>query len=121
MPELVEEAPRALGTEARAAPVIATSPGGKRARSFTAAGISPVSIRSVIFCSSVAPIPGSSVTRPSRVSAATDTRRVAHDLRGVAVGDHAVDDRAVELVEVAELVERVRDRAVGWRRPRPLG
>ena len=52
--------------------VIATSPAGKRARSLTAAGISPVSIRSAIFCSSVAPMPGISVTRPSRVSAATD-------------------------------------------------
>ena len=53
--------------------MIASSPAGKRSRSLTAAGISPVSIRSRIFCSSVAPIPASSVTRPSRVSAATDT------------------------------------------------
>ena len=37
---------------------------------------------------------------------------VADDLRGVAVGEHAVDDGAVELVEVAELLERVRDLAV---------
>ena len=54
-------------------PVIASRPGGNRSRSFTAAGMSPVSSSARIFSSSVAPIPASSVTRPSRVSAATDT------------------------------------------------
>jgi hypothetical protein len=39
-------------------------------------------------------------------------RRVADGLRRVAVGDDAVDDRAVELVEIAELVEVGRDRRV---------
>ena len=40
------------------------------------------------------------------------TRRLAHGLRRVAVGEHAVHDRAVELVEVGELVEQRRR----WRR-----
>ncbi len=38
---------------------------------------------------------------------------VARDLGGVAVGDDAVDDRAVQLVEVAQLVEGGGDLAVG--------
>ena len=40
-------------------------------------------------------------------------RRLAHRLGRVAVGEHAVDDRAVELVEVGELVEERGDRGVG--------
>jgi hypothetical protein len=43
------------------------------ARSFTAAGMSPVSSSARIFSSSVLPIPGNSVTRPSRVIASTET------------------------------------------------
>src|SRR3712207_9361745 len=38
--------------------------------------------------------------------------RVAHRLRRVAVGQDAVDDRAVELVEVAQLVEVLGDGGV---------
>ena len=53
--------------------VIATRPGGNFARSFSAAGIVPVSSSVWIFSWSVLPIPGSSVARPSRASAATDT------------------------------------------------
>ena len=48
------------------------SPGGNLARSFSAAGIVPVSSSALSFSSSVLPIPGSVVTRPSRVSALTD-------------------------------------------------
>jgi hypothetical protein len=51
---------------------MSTSPTGNFARSFSAAGIVPVSSSATIFSSSVRPIPGSSVTFPSRVSAATD-------------------------------------------------
>ena len=51
----------------------AISPGGNFARSFCAAGMSPVSSSACSFSSSVLPMPGSSVTRPSRVSAITDT------------------------------------------------
>ena len=40
-------------------------------------------------------------------------RGVAHRARRVAVGDHAVLDRAVELVEVGQLVERGGDLCVG--------
>ena len=93
--------------------VIATSPGGNFARSRSADGIVPVSISVRIFSWSVLPIPGSSVARPSRASAATDTGRLADRLGGPSICEHAVDDRAVELVEVAELGECVGDRAVG--------
>lgn len=43
-----------------------------RSRSAESAGISPVWISAVSFSSSVAPMPGSSVTVPARTSAATD-------------------------------------------------
>ena len=92
--------------------VICTSPGGYFARSLTSAGISPVSASARTFSWIVAPIPGSSVARPARASAAIDCRRVPNRLGGVPVGDDPVDDRAVELVEVAELVERLRDLGV---------
>ena len=52
--------------------VIATSPGGNLARSFSAAGIWPVSTSAWIFSCRVAPIPGSSVARPARASPATE-------------------------------------------------
>ena len=52
--------------------VISTSPTGNFARSFSVAGIVPVSTSAWIFSSSVRPIPGSDVTLPSRVRAATD-------------------------------------------------
>ena len=55
-------------------------PAGKRARSFSTAGIVPVSSRAWIFSSSVRPMPGSSVTLPSRVIAATDRGASRTDL-----------------------------------------
>jgi hypothetical protein len=51
---------------------MATRPGGYLARSFSAAGIVPVSRRAWIFSSSVRPMPGSSTARPSRASSATE-------------------------------------------------
>jgi hypothetical protein len=71
-PQLVEELAGALGPEPGSR-VMSTSPGGNFARSFSSAGIVPVSSRATSFSSSVLPIPGSVVTRPSRVSAATPT------------------------------------------------
>ena len=54
--------------------VIAISPGGNFAFSLTrAAGIDPVSASATIFSCSVLPIPGISVARPARASAATGT------------------------------------------------
>ncbi len=53
--------------------VTATRPAGNCARSRSAAGIAPVCTSARIFSCSVAPIPGSSLARPSRASAATDT------------------------------------------------
>ena len=52
--------------------VMSTSPGGNRARSFSTAGIVPVSTSARIFSSSVLPIPASDVTVPARASAATE-------------------------------------------------
>ena len=111
--ELRVQQPRALGAETRQArdrdePRAGTSraasprPGSCPCRA--ARGSSP---------SSVAPIPGSSLARPSAGERRDRHRRLAHALGGRAVGEHAVDDRPVELVEVAELVERVGDRSVG--------
>ena len=53
--------------------VIAISPEGNFARSFSAAGIVPVASSARIFSCSVLPMPGSSLARPARASAATDT------------------------------------------------
>ena len=53
--------------------VTSTRLGGYFAFSFTAEGISPVSIRATIFSCSVLPTPGSSVARPARASSSTDT------------------------------------------------
>ena len=53
--------------------VIAISPGGIFARSLSAAGIAPVVASARIFSCRVLPIPASSLARPSRASAATDT------------------------------------------------
>ncbi len=66
-----------------------------------------------IFSWSVAPIAGSSVARPLRASAATDTDASRTRLCGRPVGEHAMHDRAVELVQVAQLFQGVGDRAVG--------
>ena len=49
------------------------SPGGNLARSLTSAGMSPVSSSARSFSSSVLPMPGTVVTRPSRVIAMIDT------------------------------------------------
>ena len=53
--------------------VIAISPGGNFARILTSAGISPSSASAMIFSWMIAPTPTSSVARPSRASAVTDT------------------------------------------------
>ena len=52
--------------------VMSTSPGGYLPRSFSTAGMVPVSRSCRTFSSSVFPIPGSVVTVPARVSAAMD-------------------------------------------------
>ena len=52
---------------------------------------------------------------PARVISSTDAVGLADRLRRVAVGEHAVDDRAVELVEVGELVEVKGDLGVAHR------
>ena len=51
---------------------MATRPGGNFARSFSAAGIVPVSASATIFSCRVAPIPGSSFARPASASSATE-------------------------------------------------
>ena len=111
--ELVVELAGALGPEAGQAREVDEARPGIRARSFSMAGIVPVSSSASIFSSSVRPMPGSSVTLPSRVMARDRARRLADRLGGVAVGEHAVDDGAVELVEVGQLVEERGDGGVG--------
>ena len=98
--------------------VISTRPGGYFAFSFSADGIEPVSSSALSFSSIVLPIPGSSVTVPARVISATDAPDLADRLRRVPVGEHAVDDRAVELVQVGELVEVESELGVPHRRSR---
>ena len=93
--------------------VISTSPGGNFARSFTSAGISPVSASEITFSWMIAPIPGSSVARPWRARRGDRDRRLADRLGRVAVGDDPVDHGSVELVQIAELVKRLGDLDVG--------
>ena len=106
--ELVEQLARALGPEARAGASSSTSPAGNFARSFSAAGIVPVSSSALDLLLERLADPGQLGDRPSRVERGDRRGRLADGLRRVAVGDDAVDDRAVELVEVAELVEERR-------------
>ena len=100
--------------------VIAIRPAGNCARSFSAAGIVPVSSKAWIFSCSVLPIPGSSYGATLARERRHRHGRVAHGLGAAAVGEHAVDDRAVELVQVAELLERFGDRVVGQLASGPL-
>jgi hypothetical protein len=88
-----------------------SSPAGNFDRSLTAAGMSPVSSSALSFSSRVLPI---QLGHPSLARERHDgDRRVADRLGRRVVGDDAVGDRAVELVEVAELVERGGDLGVG--------
>ncbi len=89
-----------------------------RSRSFTADGIEPVSSSASIFSAIVLPTPASSVTRPCARQLGDRDAGLADRLGGVAVGDHAVDDRAVELVQARQLLEGVRDLSVAHRRTR---
>ena len=92
--------------------VIAISPAGNFARSRSAAG--SCRSRAARGSSPAASCRCPAARRaPSRASAATETEASRTALRRGAVGEHAVDDRAVELVQVAELLERVGDRGVG--------
>ena len=103
--ELVVEPARALGPEARQvrdrdqpgrvlARAASRRPGCRRSRSSAWS-----------FSSSVLPIPAQLGRAALAGQRGHGHRRVAHRLGRVAVGDHAVLDGAVELVEVAELVE----------------
>ena len=85
-----------------------TSPSASRPR-----GSRRSSSRASIFSASVLPTPGISVARPARGQLGDRDRALADRLRGGAVGEHPVFDRAVELVEDAQLVERGGDLGVG--------
>ena len=98
-------------------------PGGNFARSFTAPGMSPVSSSATHLL--LERLADARQLGDPAVAGQRDDRdgRLAHRLGRVAVGDHAVDDRAVELVQVAELVEGGGDlgvREVGHRSSRRL-
>ena len=89
--------------------------GGNFAFSFTAAGISPVSSSASIFSASVLPTPGTSVALPWRGELGDRDGALADRLGGGAVGEDAVFDRAVELVENPQLFQRGGD--LGVRHP----
>ena len=91
---------------------ISTRLSGTRPRSFSSAAIVPVSRSSPTFVAIVSPMSSSSVSRPCSDSAPDRLGRLAEALRGPAVGEHAVDDGAVQLVEVAEQVEEIGDLGV---------
>ena len=87
--------------------------GGNFAFSFTAAGISPVSEQRVdLFRQGLAD--AGDLGRPTRRRQVGDRDRAFADrLRRRAVGEHAVFDRAIELVEHPELLEGGGDLGVG--------
>ena len=91
-----------------------TSPGTSSRRRVSAC-ISPSSTTSAIFCSIVAPIPGSSFACPS--SASCDGRRRVTDARGgAAVGEHPEARLAEQLRQVGQQVELVGDLRVAGQR-----
>ena len=92
--------------------VTSTRAGGNFRFSFAAAGISPVSSSARIFCSSVSPTPGSSVARPARASSSTETGLWRIDASGLAIGQDAVSDRPIELVQRRQLGQRLGDLGV---------
>ena len=97
--------------------VISSRPGGYFARSFSAAGIVPVSSSATSFSSSVLPMPGSDVTVPARVSAATDT--VASRAPSPPSGRRARGARSRRRARRGRRARRRRRRCRGSRGPRP--
>ena len=91
--------------------VTSTRPAGIFAFSLSADGIEPVSSSASIFSAIVLPTPDSSSTLPCAHLLHRDAG-VADRLRRVAVGHHAVDHRAVQLVEARQLLEGLRYLAV---------
>ena len=63
-------------------------------------------------------MPGSSVALPARASSATETGLCADHPRRLAVGEHPVAHRPVELVQGAQLVQRGGDLGI-THRPSP--
>ena len=109
--QLVEQPPRALGPQPRQVRQVDQARRVLGAE-LLAGGMSPGLQQRAIFSSSVLPIPAAR-SRGPRAPARRPTRRLADGLGGVAVRDHAVDDRAVELVEVGQLVESAAIVALG--------
>ena len=89
-----------------------TSPGGTRSRSFASAWSSPVSVSSTIFPSIVPPIPGE-LGRAALERELGDGRgRLADARRGAPVGGEPEAVGAVELQQVGEELEPVRELGV---------
>ena len=106
---------RAGGRSSRRARAGARSRRGSRARARAASRAPPcvpVSRSSSTFVAIVSPMSSSSVSRPCSDSAPDRLGGLAEALGGPAVGEHAVDDGAVQLVEVAEQVEQIGDLAI---------
>ena len=89
--------------------ITATAPGGLRASSCVNAEISPVSISSATLSAIVWPMPGRLVSLPCSDSRSTDSGVSFSVLRRTTVGEHAVDDRALEFEQVGHQVETVGD------------
>ena len=92
---------------------ISISPAGSFSLSLTAAGISPVSTRAMIFSSSVLPTPGSCGDRSVLRHLLDRAAFVPDGPRRVHVGQHPVPVGSVELVEHGELFEGGGDLGVG--------
>ena len=119
--ELGEDPPGRLRPDA----LDAASPPPRRAgcgrRASSSAEISPVSSSSATLSAIVWPTPGRLVSSPCSDSRATDSGVSRSVLRGPPVGEHAVDDRALQLEQVGHQVEPVGDVGVGERRGIPRG
>ena len=86
--------------------VTSTRPAGMRCFSLSAEGIEPVSSSASIFSAIVLPTPASSSARPCLRELLDRHAGLADRLRGVAVGHHAVHDRAVQLVQAGRAPRR---------------
>ena len=93
--------------------VIATKPGGILARSFSIAGIVPVSINARIFSCNVAAYARELSCLPFARQDGHRDRRLAHRSRAAAIGQHPVHDRPVQLVQVAQFLQGLGDRGIG--------
>ena len=90
-----------------------TAPGGLRPRAWSGAAISPVSISSATLSAIVSPTPGRLGQLALQRQPLHRLGRLAERLCRPPIGQHAIDDRALELQQVGHQVEAVGDFGVG--------